>query len=209
MRKFGAEIKYGLYIMVHPFKGFWDIKHEGEGSVRAATFIMILYTVLSVVSGYMTGYLFNPNAPGEFQALKQIFMVLALFFCYCIANWALTCLFDGEGTFKDVYRATGYVLVPLVINHILLIPLSNYFVQSEAAFYTTINSFAIIWTAFLLLVSVLQTHNYSLGKGVLMIICIIFAMCVIAYIALLFFNLVQQMIGFVMTIVTEFSARFL
>lgn len=209
MKEFWSEIKYGFYITVRPFKGFWDIKHEGEGSVRAATFFLVSYTLLTVISGYMTGYLFNPYDFGEFQALKQVFMVLALFFTYCIANWALTCLFEGEGTFKDVYRATGYAIVPLVMSQIVLIPLSNYFVESERAFYTTINSFALIWAGFLLLVSVLQTHNYSLGKGLLMIICIIFGMCVIAYIALLFFNLIQQMIGFVTTVVTEFSTRFL
>lgn len=209
MKKFWTEIKYGFYIAVRPFKGFWDIKHEGQGSVRAATFLLVLYVVLSVLSGYMTGYLFNPYASGEFQALKQIFMVLALFFGYCIANWGLTCLFDGEGTFKDIYRATGYALLPLVLSQIVLIPLSNFFVNSERSFYTTIDSFAIIWTAFLLLVSILMTHNYSLGKGLLMVICIIFGMCLIAYVALLFFNLIQQMIGFVMTLVTEFSARFL
>lgn len=209
MKEFWSEMKYGFYIAVRPFKGFWDIKHEGKGSVRAATCLLVLYTLLSVMSGYMTGYLFNSYDRGEFQALKQIFMVLALFFCYCIANWGFTCLFDGEGTFKDIYRATGYALLPLIISQILLIPLSNFFVNNERAFYTTISTFAIIWTAFLILVSILMTHNYSLGKGLLMVICIIFGMCVIAYIALLFFNLIQQMIGFVTTVCTEFSARYL
>ena len=209
MKKFWEEIKYGFYIATHPFKGFWDIKYEGQGSVRAACFLLVLYILLSVVSGYMTGYLFNPYPSGEFQALKQIFMILALFFCYCIANWGLTCLFDGEGSFKDIYRATGYALLPLIIGQVLLIPLSNFFVNSEAAFYTTINSFAIIWAAFLLLVSILMTHDYSLRKGLLMVVCIIFGMCMIAYVALLFFNLIQQMAGFVMTLFTEFSARYL
>lgn len=208
MKKFWDEVKYGFYISIRPFKGFWNIKREGQGSVRAATFLLVLYTLLSVISGYMTGYLFNPHAPGQFQALKQIFIILALFFGYCIANWALTCLFDGEGTFKDIYRATGYALFPLIISQMLLIPLSNYFVMSEQAFYSTINTFALLWAAFLLLISILVTHGYELGKGVLIVICIIFGMCLIAYIALLFFNLIQQVIGFMTTVFIEFFSRF-
>ena len=29
---------YGFYIMVHPFDGFWDLKHEKRGSAKAGTF---------------------------------------------------------------------------------------------------------------------------------------------------------------------------
>ncbi len=209
MKRFFSELKYGAYLTVHPFKGFWDIKHEHAGSVGTAGFFLAVYTVLSVVGGYCTGYLFNAYEKNSFQASKQVFIVLALFFGYCISNWAFTCLFDGEGTFSDIFKATGYALIPLIISQILLIPLSNFFVLEEQAFYTTINSFAVVWMLFLILVSVLVTHNYSLGKGLLMILCIIFGMCVIAYIGLLFFNLIQQVLGFAATMITEFSARYL
>lgn len=209
MKKFLTEVKYGLYIMTHPFKGFWDIKHEGEGSVRAASFLLALYVLVSVLSGNMTGYLFNPHGIGKFQTTKQIITVLVIVFCYCAANWGLTCLFDGKGTFKDIYRATGYVLVPLILSQAIMIPLSNFFVLSESAFYTTINSFGIIWTAVLLLISIIQTHEYTLTKCLVMVIAIVFAMCVIAYVVLLFGNLTTQLFGFCRALFVEFSSRFL
>lgn len=209
MKELLMEMKYGFYIMTHPFKGFWDIKHEGKGSVRAATSLLILYILVSVASGYMTGYLFNSYGIGKFQATKQIITILVLFFCYCAGNWGLTCLFDGKGTFKDIYRATGYVLLPLIISQAILIPLSNFFVLSESAFYTTINSFGVIWAAMLLLISIIETHEYTLTKCLVMVIAIVFAMCIIAYVALLFGNLTTQMVGFVRAIIVEFSSRFL
>ncbi len=209
MKSFLSKIKYGAYISVHPFKGFWDIKHENMGSLGASAFYLAVYTLLSVISGYCTGYLFNPSNPSEFSAVKQVFTVLAIFFAYCISNWAFTCLFDGEGTFKDIFKATGYSLFPLIVGQILLIPLSNFFVLNESAFYTTINSITLVWMLFLILISVLVTHNYSLGKGLVVIVCIIFVMCVIAYIALLFFNLIQQMFGFIAAFIAEFTARYL
>lgn len=209
MKEFLAEVKYGFYIMTHPFKGFWDIKHEGEGSVRAATFLLVLYILISVISGYMTGYLFNSYGIGKFQATKQIITILVLFFCYCTANWGLTCLFDGKGTFMDIYRATGYVLFPLIISQAVMIPLSNFFVLSESAFYTTINSFGMIWAVILLLISIIETHEYTLAKCLTMLIATIFGMCVIAYVMLLFGNLTTQMVGFFGALIVEFSSRFL
>ena len=35
-KTFGEELAYGFYLMVHPFDGFWDLKHEKRGSVRAS-----------------------------------------------------------------------------------------------------------------------------------------------------------------------------
>jgi len=209
MKDFLQKVKYGAYLSVHPFKGFWDIKHEHTGSVSAAAFFLVLYTLLTVISGYCTGYLFSSQDKSDFSAVKQIFTVLAVFFAYCISNWAFTCLFDGEGTFKDIFKATGYSLFPLIIGQILLIPLSNFFGLEEAAFYTTVNSITLAWMLFLILISVLVTHNYNLGKGLVVIVCIIFVMCVIAYIGLLFFNLIQQLLGFITTFAAEFTARYL
>jgi len=51
------------------------------------------------------------------------------------------------------------------------------------------------------------THQYTFGKTVLMIIFILLGMCMMAYIALLFFNLIQQMSGFVVTFWTELKLR--
>ena len=67
MKPWLREIQYSFYLAVHPFKGFWGIKHEGAGSVRAATVLLVLYTLVSVLSAYFTGYLFSPNAAGEVQ----------------------------------------------------------------------------------------------------------------------------------------------
>ena len=64
-----------------------------------------------------------------------------------------------------------------------------------------------VWMAFLLFSGTLVTHQYTFGKTVLMIIFILLGMCMIAYIALLFFNLIQQMSGFVVTFWTELKLR--
>ena len=55
------ELRYSLYLTTHPFKGFWEIKHENRGSLRTAVFWLAAYTLLSVLSGFCTAYLFNQD----------------------------------------------------------------------------------------------------------------------------------------------------
>ena len=92
-------------------------------------------------------------------------------------------------------------------NRTLLLPLSNYFLLTEQSFYTALYSVALLWSGFLLLVGTLVTHQYSLGKTVVMLLCIVAAMCMLAYIALLYLDLVWQVIGFITTLLREASMR--
>jgi len=39
-RTYGQELLYVFHIMFHPFDGFWDLKHEKRGSVRAGATIL-------------------------------------------------------------------------------------------------------------------------------------------------------------------------
>ena len=201
------ELRYALWLTVHPFKGFWEIKKEGRGSGRTATLFLLCYLLVTALSGLYTGYLFREEDVLDFSAPKAMLQVLLLFFGFCVANWGLTCLFDGEGTFADIYRMTAYALLPLLLILALLLPLSNYFLLTEQSFYTTLYGAALLWSGFLLLVGTLVTHQYSLGKTVVMLLCIVAAMCMLAYIALLYLDLVWQVIGFITTLLREASMR--
>ena len=201
------ELRYALWLTVHPFKGFWEIKKEGRGSSRTATLFLLCYLLVTALSGLYTGYLFREEDVLDFSAPKAMLQVLLLFFGFCVANWGLTCLFDGEGTFADIYRMTAYALLPLLLIRTLLLPLSNYFLLTEQSFYTTLYGAALLWSGFLLLVGTLVTHQYSLGKTVVMLLCIVAAMCMLAYIALLYLDLVWQVIGFITTLLREASMR--
>lgn len=201
------ELRYSLYLIVHPFKGFWEIKHERKGSLRTAVLWLILYVLTTVLSGFCTAYLFNPGGGVNFNVYQSVATTLCLFFLWCIASWCLTSLYDGEGKFIDIVKATAYALIPLVLIHVILVPLSYALILTEASFYTMLVNIGYVWMAFLLFSGTLVTHQYTFGKTVLMIIFIILGMCMIAYIALLFFNLIQQMSGFVVTFWSELKLR--
>ena len=42
-RHLGKTLRYSLYVIFHPFDGFWDLIHERRGSIGAATAIFIMF----------------------------------------------------------------------------------------------------------------------------------------------------------------------
>ena len=201
------ELRYAFYLTVHPFKGFWEIRHEKQGSVRTSVLLMLLFILTSVSNGLYNGFLFNQNGGIHFNVWQHIAVVLLVYFLWCIANWCLTSLFDGEGTFKDICKFTSYALLPLSLVQLILIPLSHAMSLQESSFYMMILNIGIIWTGLLLFIGMLVTHQYTVLKAALIAVVTLLGMCVIIYIMLLFFNLIQQIIGFVITFWRELSLR--
>ena len=106
-RTFVQELLYGFHLMLHPFDGFWDLKHERRGSVRGA----IVYVAVTILAFYYQaigqGYMLNPT--GDYSGLwVQAIGVLVPLLLFVLANWCLTTLFEGEGSFKDIFVACSY-----------------------------------------------------------------------------------------------------
>ena len=203
---YGKELLYGFHVMMHPFDGFWDLKHEKRGSVRAA----ITYLAITIFAFYYQsigqGYLFNPQ--GNYSTIfVQVIGVLVPVLLFVVANWCLTTLFEGEGSFKDVFIATCYSLLPLPL---ILIPAtiaSTAVISTEKDIVNLFISFAFIWVGFLLIFGVMVTHDYSLGKNIITLIGTIVGMVFIMFVALLFTTLLGKIVGFISNIIVELSYR--
>ena len=152
------------------------------------------------------GYLLNPQG-GYSTLFAVILSVGAPLALWVIANWCLTTLFDGEGSFKDIFIATCYSLMPMVL---ILIPCtiaSNFLVTEELDILSVITTFAFIWTGILIFFGMMVTHDYTMGKNVLITLSTILGMVCIMFIALLFSTLLGKLVSFVTNIVTELQFR--
>lgn len=207
MKQTLKELKYALYLARHPFKGFWDIKFEKEGSLKTAVILMIAAILVQILSQLHTGYLFGGIRSVNYNLLNTAVSFLAVFLGWCISNWCLTCLSDGKGTFKDICTATAYALVPFIILQAAMILLSNVFILREEVFYNLFNSLSIVWTVFLLVVGMLVTHQFSLTRTLVVCVFTIVGMLAIGCLILLLFNLVQQVLGFVSILIDEIILR--
>ena len=205
-KSYWEELIYPFHLCFHPFDGFWDLKHEKRGSVRAASTILGITIVAMFYNSIGKGYLFNPEDKYS-NILVAIISVAIPVILWSVANWCLTTLFDGEGSFKDIYVATCYALSPLPVFVILSTVLTNVLTSDQSSMVNLIITFGFIWTIMLLFFGTLVTHDYSLGKNVITIIGTILAMAVIMFVIILFSTLMLKMVTFVITLVKEIGNR--
>lgn len=201
------ELLYGFHVIFHPFDGFWDLKHEKRGSVRSAFVILVITVLAFFYQTVGTGYIFGGEDADTANIFMTLLSVVVPLLLWVIANWCLTTLFDGEGSFSDVFVASCYALLPLPL---LIIPstlLSNVLVAEEGTFITMINTVAFLWAGILLFFGMMITHDYSFGKSVVITVVTIVGMIFIMFIAVLFSTLITRMVSFVLSIVNEVQYR--
>ena len=152
------------------------------------------------------GYLLNPE--GYFSSIwSQALGVLVPLFLFVLSNWCLTTLFEGEGSFKDIFVASSYSLLPLPIMIIPLTIYSNFAISTEVSIISFLSTVAFIWLGILIFFGTQVTHDYTLGRNVLTILGTAVAMVFIMFIAILFSTRVGKMVSLVTNIVTEIQYR--
>jgi hypothetical protein len=201
------KLKYTTYIIFHPFDGFWELKRSRQGDMRSATVILTALIIVYVLRRQLTGFIFNFNIISDMNIFLQITTVALPFLLWCLANWSITTLVDGEGRISDIYITTAYALVPLIILNIPLVLLSLVITKQEGAFYNIIDGFSIVWSGLLLLIGIMTVHQFSIKKTLLTVGVAGVAMVVIVFIFMLFFGVIAQIINFVLLIYKELSMR--
>ena len=205
-KTYGEEMLFAFHLVFHPFDGFWDLKHEKRGSVRGGLTIVAITIIAFFYQSIGKGYIFNPRDTYS-TIFVQVLAISVPVLLWCVGNWCLTTLFEGEGSLKDIFIASSYSLAPLAPLVILSTILTNVLTASEGSMINLLVTIGYIWVAFLLFFGTLVTHDYTLGKNVLITICTIVAMAVIMFIAILFSSLVIKMATFVISIITEIANR--
>ena len=205
-RTYVEELLYMFHIVFHPFDGFWDLKHEKRGSVRAGATILGLTILAFFYQAIGKGYMFNPRATYS-TVFLQVIAVIVPVLLWVVGNWCLTTLFDGEGSMKDIFIATCYALAPLPLFVTVSTILTNVLTVSEGSIVNLLVTFGYVWVAILLFFGMVVTHDYTTGKNVIATLGSVVAMAVIMFIAILFSSLVMKMVTFIVAIITEIVAR--
>ena len=199
---------YSKHAMFHPFDGFWDIKHEKRGDWKAATLILVIFTIMYGIRAQYSGYIVTKTISSEVNALFSCMMILLPLAFAIISNWCLTTLMDGKGTMKDIYIVVCYSLKPYVTFSIPLFIMSHVLTSDEAMFYVVFDTIVTIWMLGLIFFGWMTIHDYSLGKGVLSAIGTLVGICLIIFMLLLAISVVQNISAFALDLYKEITLRF-
>ena len=205
--RYRASLRYSLYVITHPFDGFWDLIHEQKGTLAAAHTFLFLFLVVRVMKLILTSFQFI-NAPIQhINILEQAASLALPFLVLCIANWAMTTLFEGKGRFRDIYMAMCYALVPYILIQFPMIIISNGLTFEEGSIFTVMLSLSVVWCAFLVFVGLMQVHDYGPGKTMIFIIVTIVGAMVIIFLVLTFFSLLSDAIAYFVSLYREIVYR--
>ena len=187
--------------------GFYWIRHKEYGSVPIAILMVILFSISFSLNRLYASFVVNETDPRSVNSLTELAGVLVLFLLVCVGNWSITCLMDGEGRFKDIIIAVGYGITPATVGYVLATLLSRVIADNEQAFYGLLIGIGIAYAVMLVLIGIMQVHNYTLGKTLITLFLTFVAVLIIIFLALLLFNLVSQVITFFKSIYLELIFR--
>ena len=203
----GKTLKYSLYVCIHPLDGFWDLTHEGRGSIAAANIIVFFSVLTEILRLTLTNFQFI-SINMEFFNSIMVFLSLTLpIFLWVLANWSLTTLMDGKGKAGDIYMGISYALVPSVIINIIMIVLSHVITFDEGAFYWFLQGFSLLWTGMLIICGMMMIHDYSMGKTILSSLLTVVGMGVIVFVFVIFFSLVSDAVAYFVSLYKEILFR--
>ena len=199
--------KYAFYTVSHPVDGYYEIRHRERGSVAIAVLLVMLFSFSFSINRIAASFIVNDVDPLDVNALTELVSVLLLYLLFCVGNWSITCLMEGEGRLKDISIAIGYAMIPMIVCYNLATIVSRLVAQNEEAFYYMILGIGIAYGLFMMLVGIMEVHNYTLGKTLVTIFLTFVAMFIIIFIVLLFADLINQLYSFLYSIYQELIFR--
>lgn len=209
MRKYFSKEKwqYMLYTISHPMDGYYWIRHAERGSVPLAILMVILFSCCFTANRLLASFVVNDLDPRTVDSLYELLGVLAFYLLLCVSNWSITCLMNGEGRMKDIAVAVGYGTVPISFVLVLATIVSQFIADDEQAFYSLILVIGIAYGVIMILIGIMQVHNYTLGKTLLTLFLTVLAMLVIIFLLLLLSNLLGMVVNFFKSVYTELIFR--
>ncbi|MBR6694429.1 MAG: YIP1 family protein [Clostridia bacterium] len=203
------ESKWGLpiYTLFHPVDSFDQFKDRKTESPLIASGIIVLWFIIDTLSFFCTGFSFSTARVTDFNLLIEIFKTAGLFLLFVSANWSMCTLLNGKGTFKEIYCAVAYSLIPYIISIGISTALSNILTGSEGVFLTLITTVGTVWSLALVAFALITLHEYSFGKMLSSVLLTIIAMAVIGFLMALFYTLMLQVWQFGNSLIQEIQIR--
>jgi hypothetical protein len=198
---------YLFYTLTHPVDGYYWIRHEERGSVPLAFLMVFLFSASFSANRLLASFVVNDLDPRSVDSLYELLGVLAFYILLCVSNWSITCLMNGEGRMKDILIAVGYGTMPITIGLVLTTIISQFLADEEQAFYSIILGVCIAWGVIMMIIGIMQVHNFTVGKTLGTLILTFLAMLIIVFLMLLLSNLLGKVYNFIRSVYTEIIFR--
>ena len=205
--KLYQELIFPFYIIKHPGDGYYGIKREAKGSNLSATIYLLLFFTAYIYWIFETSFLFNNYIPAEINMFQQMTTIFVPFFLWVVANYLVCSIRDGEGKFSDVYQATAYTLLPMIITLPILTIISNGLSFNEAFIYSTIMFIGLFITGLYMIIMVKEIHYYDMKPTIANILISIFTAIMILAVLFIVYLLLNEVYVLISDVIRELIIR--
>jgi tetratricopeptide (TPR) repeat protein len=205
-KKWIGELALSTRMLRHPADVCYLIKRKNKASYRSGFVVLFLFLLVYLVNSYGQGFLFRTQENAS-NLILQILIVIGIIFLYVVVNYLISTLSDGEGRFKDIFIATSYSLMPIIIFTLPMTLISHVLTYNESFIYSFYHQIITGWTILLLILSIKNIHNYSVWETIKSILIILFGMLIVVIIGLLIYTFMGQLIDFIISIIKEVVYR--
>lgn len=194
---------YMKNMLRHPIDELYDLKKKNHGSVLSATVIFILAFVIYLVDMFGRSFSFRlvDTKGTALLTTSVVFLVPALL--WVVGNYMVSAINEGEGSWRSVYVATAYSLVPYVVIGPIVIVSTYVLTLNEAVIVHYFWAIAVAWSAVLICISVREIHNYTVKETVKIILLTLFFMIMAVVVSVILYLIGQQVVIFIQDIISE------
>ncbi len=203
-----GKLRFALYSMLHPVKGFEDVKFENAGSAKLGFAILLAYFATSVISDQYTAFTYNVIRAETYNVLITALSTFAPACFFVVVNWAMCTLMNGEGKMKEIWIITSYSLLPLVFMNLISVALSYAVVIEEYVFVMMLSTAFTLWTAVMIYQGVRIVHQYSGFRTIIALLITVIGLAIVVFVIVLVYSLIQEIYVFGNTIYRELLYRY-
>ena len=197
------QLRFLFSTAIHPANNFTDLKEKGKGSILVCVVLVILFYVVTVLKTLKGGFLFTVYDVATFNSLWVLVRSAGLVILWIVANWMVCTLLGGKGKIREICIVTCYSLLPLIVEKILYIILSNALLPSEASFLNIISAISIIYFGIMMVIGLQKVHDFSFARLVGTSALSALGIAAIVFLLVMVIILVQQCYGFLVTVAGE------
>lgn len=200
--------KYGFHVIFHPFDGFWELKHHKKNSLSAASIWLVLVCLITIARMQFSSFVFGTNVKEETNILLTALVNVAIVGAWTVMNWALSTLADGKATMKQIWVATIYAQIPMVLLQIPIILLSHVLTIEEGVFIMLLTSVGQLWFYALVLIGNMTIQDYTMTKTVIMALLTFAGIIAAVFLLSVLMSVMMQLYRFFATIYAEIMFSF-
>ena len=186
------DLTVGFRLIVKPNDTFYEMKNNKRGSVWGATIYYVLGIAAFMLNTYCYALPFQYITSNQLNLSTVFFATVAVLAVFVLCNYLVSAINDGEGTFKDIYKFTGYCLLPMIICLPIGVGISYGLTLNEEVILTVLKALGFWGSGILLVIGVLETHNYTFGQTVKNILLTIIFMILFVIICMVVVIMVDQ-----------------